>query len=310
MGVCDGILMLSKNLEFITVHRKDSLSDNLAEWFVKATYEEYMEKVNGGIDVTIPVEDIVPIGGGGTYSREQFEKAQELVQQGKYQKLNREQEIEYVRKNIGVIELADKYVKCVNNINNTRTGLHLSTETNGQVILVTVWYIPVTTSEGPARLTNFTIDGATYDQGFPHNLKIQPSGYSILLHRVENSPVSIMVNTDKGATTETIPAQESSDGLGKRWLEREGGWNGIWTRRGNTNIFEALWQKHSLPDVKAVLTINRVGNNIQIARQQSTDGNNCDYVGTIAADGVTVSGTYNCDRGEKDMKWTATISND
>ena len=74
MGVCDGILKLSKNLGFISVYKKDSLSDNLAEWFKSATYEDYMEKTGGGIDVTIPVEDIIPIGAGGTYSKEQFEQ--------------------------------------------------------------------------------------------------------------------------------------------------------------------------------------------------------------------------------------------
>ncbi|MEX3625036.1 hypothetical protein [Viridibacillus arvi] len=302
--------MLSRNLEFITVHRKESLSDNLAEWFAKATYEEYMVKARGGIDVTIPVEGI-PIGSGGTYTQEQFEKAKELVKQGKYQKLNRQQEIEYVRKNIGAIELAEKYVECINNnTNNTKLGLHLSAVTNGHSIVVTVWYIPETTSERPPRLESFTIEGATVDQGFPDDLKIQPTGYSILLHRVENSPVSIIINTNKGTVTETIPVLDSSDGLGKRWLEREGSWNGIWSRRGNTNVFDALWQYHAHPDVTAVLTITRAGNTIYVARRESSDGNNCDYVGTIAADGVTVSGTYHCDRGEPEMTWTATISND
>nr|WP_103625988.1 hypothetical protein [Bacillus thuringiensis] len=308
MGVCDGLLMLSKNLEFITVHNKDSLSDNLAEWFTNATYEEYMEKVEGGIDVTIPVEGI-PIGGGGAYSREEFEKAQELVRQGKYHKLNRQQEIEYVRKNIGAIDLAEKYVKCVTaNTNSTKLGLHLSAVTNGQDIVVTVWYIPETTSERPPRLERFTIQGATFDQGFPDDLKIQPSGYSILIRRVENSPVSIIINTNKGTVTETIPVVDSLEGLGKLWLEREGGWNGIWTRQGNTNVFDARWQHHANPDVTAVLTITRAGNNIYVARRESSDGNNCDYVGTIS--GYEVTGTYHCDRGEPEMTWTATISND
>ena len=30
-------------------------------------------------------------------------------------------------------------------------------------------------------------------------------------------------------------------GLGFRWDESEGNWTGVWTRRGATNVFDALW---------------------------------------------------------------------
>jgi hypothetical protein len=311
MGVCDGLLMLSKNLSFIIVHKKDSLSDNLAEWFIKSTYEEYLEKVNANIDVTIPVEGI-PIEDGGAYTKEQFKKAQELIQQGKYKKLTKQEELEYVQKNIGVIELADKYEKCIekSSLNSHSAGLHLSTEINAQDIVLTVWWIPDTTSEMSPRLESYIIEGATYTQGFPDKLKIKPTGYSILLHREENSTVTIVINTTKGSVSETIPAPNitSNDDLGTKWIERESDWNGVWIRRGNSNIFDATWSNRNYPDVTAVLTINRAGNKISIARRKSSDGNDCDYVGTIADDKVTVSGTYKCIHGG--TVWTATISYD
>ena len=46
--------------------------------------------------------------------------------------------------------------------------------------------------------------------------------------------------------------------------------------------------------VTAVLTINVQGKSVAIARREDSQGNNCDYVGTIGADGVSVQGTYQC----------------
>lgn len=94
--------------------------------------------------------------------------------------------------------------------------------------------------------------------------------------------------------------------LGRIWYEQEGGWNGVWVRRGNSNIFDARWTMAGAPAVTAVLTINIFGNNVQVLRRNSSDGNDCTYTGTIAADGRTVTGTYTCIRGGG--SWRATIT--
>ncbi|GAK42898.1 hypothetical protein TCA2_5391 [Paenibacillus sp. TCA20] len=59
-------------------------------------------------------------------------------------------------------------------------------------------------------------------------------------------------------------------------------------------------------DITAVLTINISGNNVQVLRRNSSDGNNCTYTGTLAADGRTVTGTYTCTQGGG--SWRATIT--
>lgn len=108
-----------------------------------------------------------------------------------------------------------------------------------------------------------------------------------------------------GTWTATIIRRERID-LGRVWYEQEGGWNGVWRRRGNTNIFDARWTMPGAPDITAVLTINIFGNNVQVLRRNSSDGNNCDYTGTIAGDGRTVTGTYTCTQGGG--SWRATIT--
>ncbi|WP_046176209.1 hypothetical protein [Domibacillus indicus] len=98
---------------------------------------------------------------------------------------------------------------------------------------------------------------------------------------------------------------QPEDRLGRRWNEQEGGWTGVWTRRGNSNIFDARWTQPGQQDVTAVLSISIDGNTVRVARRNSSDGNNCDYRGTLSGDGRTVSGQFTCDRGGG--SWRATI---
>lgn len=114
--------------------------------------------------------------------------------------------------------------------------------------------------------------------------------------------VSAFLRTHGSA--ENSPA---SCGLGIRWDETEGNWTGIWTRRGQTNIFDGEWRIGASSPVTAVLTMSISGNEVNIARRQGSDGNNCDYIGTIATDGVSVSGTYKCDTFPTNTGWSARI---
>ncbi|MFC5471557.1 hypothetical protein ACFPPD_23045 [Cohnella suwonensis] len=80
----------------------------------------------------------------------------------------------------------------------------------------------------------------------------------------------------------------------------------MWRRRSNSNIFDTRWTMPGAQAITAVLTINVFGNNVQVQRRNSSDGNDCNYTGTIAADGRTVTGTYTCTRGGG--SWQATIT--
>jgi hypothetical protein len=103
----------------------------------------------------------------------------------------------------------------------------------------------------------------------------------------------------------------SKCGLGKRWDVTEVyGWTGVWLRRGKSNVFDALWTLGEKQE-KAVLTISIHGNTVNVKRQQSAGysfaGQECDYKGTLAADNVTVTGTYGCAWSSGPHNWRATI---
>jgi hypothetical protein len=95
-------------------------------------------------------------------------------------------------------------------------------------------------------------------------------------------------------------------GLGTRWVENEEGWTATWTRQGNSNLFDVQSRKGTLY-LTAIQTINISGNRVSISRTQASDGNNCQMEGTIGPDGVTVTGTYNCQSGGP-YRWSAKIS--
>jgi hypothetical protein len=103
----------------------------------------------------------------------------------------------------------------------------------------------------------------------------------------------------RGATQARIECEQSGSrgcGLGTRWRVTDGGWNGIWTRRGNSNVFDAVWTKAG-QQFTAVLTISINGNRVNVKRRNATLGGNCELNGILGVDGVTVTGTNICTQG-------------
>lgn len=99
--------------------------------------------------------------------------------------------------------------------------------------------------------------------------------------------------------------------LGKSWDVTEVfGWTGVWTRRDKSNVFDALWTLGGKRE-KAELAINITGNIVNVKRKQKTGysfpGQMCEYKGTLAADKMTVKGTYGCDWARGPFNWKAII---
>lgn len=92
-----------------------------------------------------------------------------------------------------------------------------------------------------------------------------------------------------GTLLEEAPPPESGLGDMNVWDASENGWTGVWTRRGQSNQFDAVWHKGGAT-VKALLTLTVQGNSVKIQRRASSDGvSDREYEGTISPDG-SVSG--------------------
>ena len=106
-----------------------------------------------------------------------------------------------------------------------------------------------------------------------------------------------------------IPEQDEQPmDLGDEWHTHEGDWVGLWRRHGDSQWFDAKWTRRG-DVVIGALYITREGNNITVRRSYSSDNNCCDYTGTIAEDGKTVKGHFDCDCHDGNGgPWEGTIS--
>ncbi|MCG6202295.1 hypothetical protein [Psychromonas antarctica] len=97
---------------------------------------------------------------------------------------------------------------------------------------------------------------------------------------------------------------QKTDKLGSEWHETEGRYQGIWKRRGNSNVFDGTWNN----GVKGVLVIELNDNKVTINRNDS-DGLKITYEGIISADGKTINGNewFTGKPGTLIGKWFATI---
>lgn len=102
-------------------------------------------------------------------------------------------------------------------------------------------------------------------------------------------------------------AGTSRCGLGSNWnvIDTSGSWRGVWTRRGNSNTFDAVWTHPVHGRHTAVLTISLSGSQVSIYRRDRLG--NCTYRGTVAADGLNVTGTVRCSWDRNTYNWQATI---
>jgi hypothetical protein len=94
--------------------------------------------------------------------------------------------------------------------------------------------------------------------------------------------------------------------LGSVWNEEESGWTGAWTRRGGSNIFDALWITPKGQRQQSVLTITIRGYNVRIDRRDP-NGGTCTYDGIINPSARTVQGSYSCAWARGPIPWSARI---
>jgi hypothetical protein len=113
---------------------------------------------------------------------------------------------------------------------------------------------------------------------------------------------------------------EESARLGTVWNTTEGSYKGVWSRRGQSRTFDAVFTPEfsSPARPKAELEI-RIKGNAVVALRKETDtsypGKWCSYQGVLGPDG-SVSGTFQCERGSPNEShvfieprpWQATIS--
>jgi hypothetical protein len=99
------------------------------------------------------------------------------------------------------------------------------------------------------------------------------------------------------------PTTVGGDPLGALWYEQESIFTSIWTRRGATNLFDAVYTSFDGVRLGTVHSVTLNGTKVAIKRIEG-DKTVCDYEGTFGEGGL--SGTYRC--GSAQNTWKATVS--
>jgi len=128
---------------------------------------------------------------------------------------------------------------------------------------------------------------------------------------------ALLVALSMGCTLLLSAPSVRADLLGQRWDEVELDWQGQWTRRGNSNMFDARWTHPQHGLVTATLTVNvDAGGNVVITRRDIAatvrpmgwaPGRGCVYRGRIDMGSAAAAGTYSCDWARGPFQWRATI---
>jgi hypothetical protein len=143
-----------------------------------------------------------------------------------------------------------------------------------------------------------TASGTTSDATIPAS--VSPGVYSIRLV-VGSNETFPDANIENNTSTSTVA-------VGEVWkVVESGNWNGVWTRRAASNVFDAVWTGPQGGLVTGVMTFTQDGSYVEFQRTESTDGNLCHYVGTLAPDGLSATGTETCPNSEGTFTWTASI---
>jgi hypothetical protein len=119
----------------------------------------------------------------------------------------------------------------------------------------------------------------------------------------------VIPNPSKGSP---VVVAQDNDGLRRTWRETEADiWVGTWTRRGLSNVFDAVWRDsrdQTKPMITGVVTITVSGNRAFVSRQTDNSAQRCNYEGTYwnsARNGI--SGTYTCTQNTGTYKGGANI---
>jgi hypothetical protein len=106
-----------------------------------------------------------------------------------------------------------------------------------------------------------------------------------------------------------LHASYSADPLGRVWKETEDmAWSGIYTRRGNSTVFDAAWSNDKSSPVTGIIAMHLSGDKVFIESHQQSNGRKYDYLGTLSRDSRTISGTFwRTDSMGPVQQWQATI---
>ena len=113
--------------------------------------------------------------------------------------------------------------------------------------------------------------------------------------------VALLLLSACGGNSTPVPA--AAPNLGRVWHEKEGPWEGTWTRRGDTSSFDAVWRNPEGVEISDLVTFESMSGQEVTLYRQGTRGR---YHGTLSSDGTAIT-DGRADWFSAADSWSATI---
>jgi len=213
MSKCDSILTQQGGIfDTMVSDTSKSLAENLYDWLETATYQQYQDAVNAGINIPLPVNG-VPLQFGATYSQNDFNNWQQQAKQGNERHFTDVEAHTIVTKTVDP-QIVEAWLKC---IAWDKFGVDwyslVDRENPANIVFTSGWKRNSPQDDAP-KITSFVVlDGTVQEPNpFKPGAILPDGGMSVVITR-EREPagdelypgVTITLNTEKGTATEAVP---------------------------------------------------------------------------------------------------------
>ncbi len=167
-----------------------------------------------------------------------------------------------------------------------------------------------------AEKINHQQNPAYYDQTRGGRIYLVPGEGSADGAPAKSEPVQQAIMVAPAAPA--IAPADRKGSVGRVWVVQENGnWRGIWTRRGTSDTFDAI-SGNDMDTARGPQASNGLQVDISTAEMEIRNGRilirrkfphvACIYDGQLAADGLSATGTYECNHVTGRYRWSAKIS--
>ena len=225
MDSCDDILKQGIFNEILTKQDR-SVSENVFEWLKTSTFSEVKKKIDAGLKVALPIKGI-PVNIGANFTEDEFNQWKQDVDQGRARNFSEQESLTLVQRSVdqGIVKA---WLDCLDKKFGVGLSLSISEPHDQQGLVLTIRYVPNDVTDAPPTVQRLDVSGA-----IPRNdltgVEIEFGGTAVILQRQAGRglidrtvtateeiikeeiyvPVTVSLQTDKGARDVQIPAFET-----------------------------------------------------------------------------------------------------
>jgi hypothetical protein len=207
---CNDILKANGAFNSVIKTSSRSADEQLFEWLKTATWTEFKQKQDAGLNVVLPVDGI-PVGIDGHYSEDQYKMFTELRDQGKIRFFT-EQEFSQSIERTASKEIADKWIQCIGDTIGKGLMCRIALDDglqDGTIVFHAIYHPDSEDSKQPTIQSFTLVNGKILDIPDPMaaNGKVLFGGISATIQRQGKKQVTMTLHTDKGACEPQVAAE-------------------------------------------------------------------------------------------------------